>query len=388
MRTSPLSCLLAASLILTSCGGTKPIPEPKPEAKPKLTKSDFGKTADGTPVELYTLTNRNGLELGVMTYGATVTKIMTPDRKGHFDDIVLGFDSLGGYLGTHPYFGAVVGRYGNRIAKGHFSLDGKDYKLAINNGPNSLHGGLKGFDKVVWTASDASSAAGPAVELTYLSKDGEEGYPGNLTVKVTYTLTDANEVLLDYSAKTDKATVTNITNHTYFNLAGAGSGDILSHMVRLKAASFTPVDAGLIPTGTIMPVINTPFDFTNPAAVGTRIDEANDDQIKYGLGYDHNWVIDNPNSGALAIAAEVSDPASGRTLQVSTTQPGVQFYTGNFLDGTITGKGGKVYNKRAAMCLETQHFPDSPNHLAFPSTILKAGDTMKSRTTWKFSTLP
>lgn len=393
MRMSPLSCrnaaALAAALILSSCGSstTKATPEPKPEAKPQLTKTDFGKTPDGTPVDLYTLVNKNGIELAVMTYGARVTKLKTPDRAGHFDDVVLGFDTFDGYLTTNPYFGAVVGRYGNRIAKGRFNLDGKTYHLAINNGPNALHGGLKGFDKVVWTAKDVSTADAPAVELTYFSKDGEEGYPGNLTATVKYTLTDANEVQLEYSATTDKTTVTNITNHTYFNLAGAGSSDILMHLVRLRAANYTPVDSTLIPTGKVVPVVNTPFDFANPTAIGARIDQPGNEQIKFGGGYDHNWVIDNPNSGSLSLAAEVTEAVSGRVLQVSTTQPGVQFYTGNFLDGTIKGKGGKMYGKRAAFCLETQHFPDSPNQPAFPSTILKPGDTMKSRTIWKFSTL-
>lgn len=378
---------MAAILLLSSCGGgsaTKTPLEPKPEAKTKLIKSDFGQLPDGTPVGLYTLSNKNGIAIGVITYGARVTTLKTPDKNGQFADIVLGFDNIEGYLSTNPYFGAIVGRYGNRIAKGRFSLDGKDYKLAVNNGANALHGGLKGFDKVVWTARDASTPEGAAVELTYVSKDGEEGYPGNLTVKVTYTLTDANEVQLDYSATTDKLTVTNITNHSYFNLAGAGSGDILSHVMRLRAASFTPVDSGLIPNGKIAPVIHTPFDFANPIAIGARIDQAGDEQIKFGGGYDHNWVIDNPNVGSMAMAAEVSDPVSGRTLQLSTTQPGVQFYTGNFLDGTIQGKGGKVYGKRGAFCLETQHFPDSPNHPAFPNTMLNPKDTMKSRTVWRF----
>jgi aldose 1-epimerase len=396
MRTSPLSYLSAAAiaatcLILTSCGGgaaPTPAPDVKPEAKSKLTKTEFGKTPDGTAVDLYTLTNKNGIELGVMTYGAIVTKVKTPDRKGQFADVVLGFDTFDGYLTKNPYFGAVVGRYGNRIAKGHFKLDGKDYTLAINNGPNSLHGGLKGFDKVVWTGRDASSGSTPAVELTYLSKDGEEGYPGNLTVKVKYTLTDANEVGIDYSATTDKTTVTNITNHTYFNLSGAGNGDILSDLLMLNASRFTPVDAGLIPTGELKPVANTPFDFTKPTVIGARIDQPGDQQLKIAGGYDHNWVIDNPTPGELAIAAVVTDPSSGRVLEVSTTQPGVQFYTGNFLDGTNTGKGGKVYGKRAALCLETQHFPDSPNHPKFPTTTLKPGETMTSRTVWKFSTQP
>jgi aldose 1-epimerase len=393
MRTSLLSYLcsvtIAACLIFTSCGGgNKTTSESKLEAKPKLTKSEFGKTPDGTAVDRYTLTNKNGIEVSVMTYGATVVSIKTPDRKRQFADIVLGFDTFDGYLTKEPYFGAVVGRYGNRIAKGHFQLDGKDYRLAINNPPNSLHGGVKGFDKAVWTGRDASTDGTPAVEFTYLSKDGEEGYPGNLTVKVKYTLTDVNEVQIDYSATTDKTTVTNITNHSYFNLSGAGSGDILAHQIMLNASRYTPVDAGLIPTGDLKPVANSPFDFTKPMAIGSRIDQSGDEQLKFGLGYDHNWVIDNPKPGMLGVAAEVTDQASGRILQVSTTQPGVQFYTGNFLDGTNIGKGGKAYNKRAAFCLETQHFPDSPNHPTFPTTTLKPGETMTSRTVWKFAALP
>lgn len=381
--------IAAACLILASCGGeSKPAPETKSEAKPLLTQTDFGKMPDGTAVTLYTLTNKNGVAISVMTYGATVQSIKAPDAKGQIADVVLGFDNLAGYLGTEPYFGAVVGRYGNRIAKGHFKLDGQDYHMAINNPPNSLHGGLKGFDKVLWTGRDASSDAGPAVEFSYLSKDGEEGYPGNLTVKVKYTLTAANEVHLDYSATTDKTTVTNITNHTYFNLNGAGNGDILGEQLTLNASHYTPVDAGLIPTGVLEPVANTPFDFTKPAVIGSRINQAGNQQLKFAGGYDHNWVIDHTAPGALGLAAKVVDPVSGRVLEVLTTQPGVQFYTGNFLDGTITGKGGKVYGKRAALCLETQHFPDSPNHPAFPTTTLMPGATMTSSTVWKFSTNP
>ncbi|HEY3743869.1 MAG TPA: aldose epimerase family protein [Bryobacteraceae bacterium] len=351
-----------------------------------MTQAEFGKMPDGTPVTLYTLTNKNGVSLSVMTYGATVQSIKAPDAKGQIADVVLGFDNLAGYLGTEPYFGAVVGRYGNRIAKGHFKLDGKDYHMAINNPPNSLHGGLKGFDKVLWTGRDASADAGPAVEFSYLSKDGEEGYPGNLNVKVKYTLTAANEVQLDYSATTDKTTVTNITNHTYFNLNGAGNGNILGEQLTLNASRYTPVDAGLIPTGVLEPVAGTPFDFTKPTVIGDRIDQARNQQLKFAGGYDHNWVIDHTKPGALDLAAKVTDPTSGRVLEVLTTQPGVQFYTGNFLDGTITGKGGKSYGRRAALCLETQHFPDSPNHPAFPTTTLKPGETMTSRTVWKFST--
>jgi len=390
MRTSFLSYfVVAAGIILTSCGDTaKTATESKREAKPKLTKSDFGKTPDGTPIDRYTMTNKNGIEVSIITYGARVTSLKTPDRKGQFADIVLGFDSLDGYLATNPYFGAVVGRYGNRIAKGRFTLDGVEYKLATNNGPNALHGGLKGFDKVIWMARDATIGDAPAVDLTYLSKDGEEGYPGMLTVTVRYTLTDTNEVQIDYTAKSDKITVTNITNHSYFNLSGAGSGDILGHELMLNASRFTPVDAGLIPTGDLKPVALSPFDFTKQTAIGARINQTSDQQIKFGGGYDHNWALDNPKPAQLSVAAELSDPKSGRLLQLSTTQPGVQFYTGNFLDGTITGKGGKVYGKRAGLCLETQHFPDSPNHPTFPSTVLRPGDTMTSKTVWKFVVLP
>jgi aldose 1-epimerase len=379
---------LIPAILLCSCSrdtAKQEAPKTLVEVKPKLKKSDFGKTADGAPVDLYTMTNKNGVEISIMTRGAIVTSVKTPDKAGAFADITLGFDSIDGYLGANPYFGAIVGRYGNRIAKGHFKLNGKDYKLAINNGPNSLHGGLKGLDKVVWTARDASTADAPAVELTYLSKDGEEGYPGNLTVKVTYSLNDANEVSIAYQAATDKDTVTNITNHTYFNLKG--SGTILDHQIMLNASRFTPVDAGLIPTGVLAPVKGTPFDFTAAAAIGARIDDPKDQQIKFGGGYDHNWVLDKPAApDALSLAAEVYEPTTGRVLQVSTTQPGVQFYTGNFLDGTIKGKGGQVYGKRSGLCLETQHYPDSPNHPVFPTTTLKAGEIMMSRTVWKFST--
>lgn len=343
-----------------------------------LKKTAFGATADGKAVDLYVLTNKRGIEAAITNYGATVVSLKTPDRSGKAGDIVLGFDDMKGYLQTEPYFGAVVGRYANRIAKGRFTLDGKEYKLAINNGENSLHGGTKGFDKQVWNAKPS----GDSLELTYLSRDGEEGYPGNLSVKVVYTLTRAGDLRIDYTATTDQDTVLNLSNHSYFNLAGPGSGDVLKHQVTLHASRFTPVDAGLIPTGELRPVKGTPFDFLQPHAIGERI-EAADEQIKLGGGYDHNWVLDS--SGSLAKAAEVYEPTTGRVLEVWTTQPGVQFYTGNFLDGTLKGKGGKTYARRSGLCLETQHFPDSPNHPKFPTTVLKPGQTFHQTTVWKFA---
>ena len=351
-------------------------------ATPKLDKRSFGKTRTGAAVDLYTLTNANGIEATITNYGAIVVSLKTPDRSGKMADVVLGFDSFDGYLSDHPYFGAVVGRYGNRIAKGRFTLNGKEYKLATNNGPNALHGGLKGFDKQIWQAQPVGNSG---VRLTYVSKDGEEGYPGTLTTTVEYTLTDANELKLAYTATTDKDTVLNVTNHSYFNLAGEGSGDILGHRLQIFADRFTPVDSTLIPTGELKPVAGTAFDFRQPHAIGERIDAAGDEQIKFGGGYDHNFVL-NGSMGTMRPAARVSEPKSGRVMEVSTTEPGVQFYTGNFLDGKIKGKGGKAYNRRYAFCLETQHFPDSPNQPKFPSTVLKAGQKFTSATTFKFST--
>jgi aldose 1-epimerase len=310
--------------------------------------------------------------------------LKVPDSKGALGDIVLGFDSLDGYLADNPFFGALVGRYGNRIAKGHFTLDGKEYTLPINNGANALHGGLKGFDKHIWTAKPGQGKDGQTLELTYVSKDGEEGYPGTLTATVTYTLTNANELRIHYQATTDKPTVLNLTNHSYFNLAGAGNGDILGHELMLNADKFTPVDKGLIPTGELRPVDGTPFDFRKATAIGARIN-ADDEQIKLGGGYDHNFVL-NGQAGTMRLAARATEPKSGRVLEVSTTEPGVQFYTGNFLDGTLHGKGGKVYNKRYGFCLETQHYPDSPNKPSFPSTVLRPGQKYDTTTVFKFST--
>ncbi|HUU14947.1 MAG TPA: aldose epimerase family protein [Terriglobia bacterium] len=348
-----------------------------------ISQQTFGKTQDGTAVDIFTLTNSNGVEVRAITYGGIIVSLRTPDKNGKLDDIVLGFDTLDSYLGKHPYFGAIIGRYGNRIGNAKFTLDGVEYKLAANNGPNSLHGGLKGFDKAVWKAQSLENDQGVGVVFTHTSPDGEEGYPGNLTAKVTYTLTNQNELIFDYEATTDKPTPVNLTQHTYFNLAGAGKGDVLGHEVLLNADSFTPVDSNLIPTGEIRKVAGTPFDFTKPTAVGARINQ-DDEQLKLAGGYDHDFVI-NRRGEEPSLAARVYEPTSGRVLEVSTTQPGVQLYTGNFLDGTLTGKGGHVYQKRSGLCLETQHFPDSPNKPDFPSTILRPGETYRSRTIFKFS---
>ncbi len=350
-----------------------------------MNKQVFGKTADGQQVDLYTLKNKNGIEAAVMNYGAILVSLKTPDRAGKLEDVTLGFDSLDGYLKPNPYFGAVIGRYGNRIGGASFKLNGVAYKLPANNGPNTLHGGLKGFDKVVWLAKDVSDAQGPRLELTYLSKDGDEGFPGNLSATVVYTLTDSNELRIDYSATTDKDTVVNLTNHSYWNLTGPSGTDILGHELTLYADRFTPVDKNLIPTGKLASVEGTPFDFRKPMVIGARINQP-DEQIKFGGGYDHNFVL-NSGGGALAPAAKVYDPKSGRVMDVLTTEPGIQFYTGNFLDGTLTGKGGKVYSIRTGLCLETQHFPDSPNKPEFPSTTLKPGGKYQSTTVYRFSAL-
>ena len=373
MRTTTLILLMSISMTAQN---------QSPHESPHIRKSAFGTTTDGKAVDLYVLSAARGIEAAITNYGGTVVWLKAPDRSGHPGDIVLGFDDLKGYLQTEPYLGALVGRYANRIAKGRFRLNGKEYKVPVNNGENALHGGIKGFDKQVWTANTSSTNAGASLELTYLSKDGEEGYPGALSTKVVYTLTPEGDLRIDYTAHTDKDTVINLTNHTYFNLAGPGSGDILKHQLTLHAGRFTPVDAGLIPTGELRPVAGTPFDFLKPHAIGERID-AKDEQIRLGGGYDHNWVLDS-TSGSPAQAAEVYEPSTGRTLEVWTTQPGVQFYTGNFLDGTLKGKQGKSIQRRSGLCLETQHFPDSPNHPKFPSVVLKPGQTYHETTLWKF----
>jgi aldose 1-epimerase len=334
-------------------------------------------------MDVYTLKNRKGMEVKITNFGGIVTSIKVPDRSGKFADVVLGFNDLADYRKPHPSFGTAIGRFGNRIAKGRFTLNGVEYKLAINNGENHLHGGIKGFDDVFWTAQEVNTLAGPAVRLTYLSKDGEEGYPGNLNVTMTYTLTNNNELRIDYLATTDKDTVINLTHHSYFNLAGEGNGDILNHRLKLNAARFTPTDAGSIPTGELRSVRGTPFDFLMPHAIGARINQG-DEQLKFGNGYDHNFVI-NGAMGRLRQAAVVTEPTTGRVMEVWTTEPGVQLYTGNFLDGSLIGKSGKAYQRRSGFCLETQHYPDSPNKPTFPTTVLKKGATFRSTTIYRFS---
>lgn len=329
---------------------------------------------------LYTLRNSIGMEARVTPYGATIQKLTTPDREGKFEDIVLGFDTVEEYMQGSPYFGAVVGRYGNRIANARFELDGEEYTLANNNGRNSLHGGVKGFDKVQWTVDHVDSRS---IALSYISADGEEGFPGQVSAELIYTLTDDNELRIDYRATTDKATPLNLTNHSYFNLAGHDSGDILGHVVEINADAFTPVDDTLIPLGEIRAVDGTPFDFRNATAIGERVD-GEDEQLGFGGGYDHNWVLNRDGDG-LSMAARVSDPGSGRVMEVHTTEPGLQFYVGNFLDGSNVGKGGAVYGHRTGFCMETQHYPDSPNQVNFPSTILRPGDVYETTTVYRFS---
>lgn len=345
-----------------------------------VTQKEFGKTADGAVVHQYTLINSHGCVAKVMTYGATLTELHVPDRTGKMGDVVLGFDNLDQYLAGHPFFGSTAGRVANRIAKGVFKLDGKTYHLAVNNGPNHLHGGLKGFDKRVWKAQVVKSALGPAVKFTYVSNDGEEGYPGTLTSSVTYTLTNDNAVRLDYIATTDKATPVNLTNHSYFNFSGGG--DILGHVVKFNCDHYTPVDATSIPLGNIAPVKGTVFDFSKPMTIGSRIVKTPGNPN----GYDHNYVINGGGKGQLVMFGRVSDPKSGRVMECFTTEPGVQFYTGNFLDGTLSGKNAVQYDKHAGFCLEAQHYPDSVNHPNFPSMILRPGKTYTQTTIYRFST--
>jgi len=359
------------------------------EVQSQVTKQPFGKTPEGVPVDIYTLKD-GAIEARVITYGGIVQSLKVPDKSGKSADVVLGFDTLDEYVkGNKAYFGAIIGRYANRIAGGKFQLDGKTSSTPLNDGPdkdhpvNTLHGGLKGFDKVVWKGKEIRHG----VELTYVSADGEEGFPGTLTAVVRYTLVGKN-LQIDYSATTDKDTVVNLTNHSYFNLAGAGNGDILKNELKINASRYTPADEAAIPTGELAQVAGTPFDFRKPTAVGARINDGND-QLKKGHGYDHNFVLDSNGRFSVrdrgALAAEVYEPSTGRVMQVWTDQPGVQFYTGNFLDGTITGKDGKVYKQRYALCLETQHFPDSPNHTKFPSTELKPGGKYHTVTIYRFS---
>lgn len=378
---SVLTATLAVALLASCQTSTKQ--QEKTDTMPSITKSAFG-TVDNQPVDLYTLTNANGQTVKITNYGGIITSINTADKDGTIEDVVLGYDSLAGYLKAPSFFGAAVGRYGNRIAKGKFTLNGQTYTLAQNNGPNSLHGGKKGFDKVIWKAEEIKTDNSVGLKLSYLSADGEEGFPGNLNVTMTYTWDNENTLTIDYEATTDKPTIVNLCNHSYFNLTGNTKRDILDHQVMLQASRFVPVDDTLIPTGELKEVKGTPFDFMQATAVGTRIDDTTDVQIKNGGGYDHCWVIDRKDSSLVPFATVV-DPTSKRQMEVLTTEPGVQFYTGNFLNGTITGKHNVVYKKRFGLCLETQHYPDSPNQPSFPSVVLNPGQTYRTTTVYKFS---
>ena len=346
----------------------------------EIKHESWGELASGDPIQLYTLRNGRGIEAQITNFGGRLVSLKTPDRAGKFGDIVLGFDKLAGYVAKNPFFGALVGRYANRIANGEFAINGTKYQLARNNGENALHGGLIGFDKVRWDVSQADSG----LELRYFSKDGEEGYPGNLHVRVRYRLENENDLRIEYEAETDRETVLNLTNHSYFDLSGEGAGSIVDHEVTIHADRFTPVNGHLIPTGELRPVEGTPFDFRKPAVIGSRIDQK-DEQLGYGLGYDHNYVLNG--DGGLTLAARAVDHRSGRVLEVLTTQPGMQFYTGNHLDGSVTGKHGRPYGFRTGFCFETQHFPDSPNQPAFPSTSLRPGEKFQSTTVFRFSTV-
>ncbi len=351
-----------------------------------IVKQPYGTTADGVAVDEYTLTNANGMEVKIITYGGIITSIKVPDRAGNMADVALGFADLAGYETMTTYFGCITGRYANRIANGKFTLDGTEYSLPVNNGPNSLHGGLKGFDKQVWAAKEATASDGVGLELTYKSADGEEGYPGNLDAKVVYTLTDKNEIRIEYTATTDKPTVINLTNHSYFNLGGEGSGTIYDHILMIDADKYTPDDVNLIPTGELAPVEGTPFDFRMPKAIGPG-QRSNHEQIVIGRGYDHNWVLNRPSMDdkSMMLAARLYDPASGQALEVWTTEPGIQFYAGNFLDGSAYGTSGHSYRQSDGLALETQHFPDSPNKPDFPSTVLRPGETYQTTTIFAFS---
>ncbi len=373
--------LLCLFISLMGCKSTQQ--SGKALTEMSVIKAEYGKTQNGQMVDLYTLTNANGLIVKITNYGGIVTELWTPDREGNLGDIVLGFDNLKDYEEKSPYFGCLIGRYGNRIAKGKFTLDGKEYTLAANNDQNHLHGGLKGFDKVVWNAEPFKTGDAVGLKLHYLSRDMQEGYPGNLNVTVKYILTNNDQLKISYEATTDKPTVCNLTNHNYYNLAGQGIGNNYGNQLMINADHFTPVDEGLIPTGELRPVKGTPMDFTQMTGIGKRIDAVTT-QLKHGGGYDHNWVLNKKNK-ELSLAAKVYEPKSGRLMEIYTTEPAIQFYSGNFLDGTLVGKEGKVYKHRYAYCLETQHYPDSPNQPKFPSTVLRPGQTYRSTTIHKFS---
>jgi aldose 1-epimerase len=387
-RTVRRLAIFATASLLLMTGSMSGISssDAAPLGKPRITRAPFG-TVNGQPVDLFTLTNARHMVVTITNYGGIIQSIEVPDRRGHFANVTLGFNNVADYVKSSPYFGAIVGRYANRIGKAMFTLDGVTYHLAANNGPNSLHGGLVGFDKRIWDATEVVTPESVGLRLSRVSPDLEEGYPGTLSVQVTYTLTNDNAIHMDYHATTDKATVINLTNHAYFNLAGEGSGDIYGHTLRINASRYTPVDATLIPTGAIDPVAGTPLDFRNATPIGARIRDGKFQQLVFGRGYDHNWVLNrDPGDDSLAFAARAVDPSSGRVLDVVTTEPGLQFYSGNFLDGTLVGTSGHMYRQGDAFTLETQHFPDSPNHSNFPSTVLRPGQVFSSATEYRFST--
>jgi aldose 1-epimerase len=374
--------MLEAALGAAIFGLAVAAPPPATAAKASVSRAVYGRTPEGASVDVFTLTNANGLEVRAITYGAYVVSLRTPDRQGRLDDVVLGFDTLEGYLKSGSHMGSVVGRYGNRIANARFTLDGKTYPLAANDGVNHLHGGVKGFDRHVWAGEEVRQGDDVGVRFTLVSPDGDEGYPGRLQTTVTYTLTPKNELVVDYAATTDKPTLVNLTQHSYFNLAGQAKGDVLDHMLTIHADRYTPVAAGLIPTGAIAPTEGTPLDFRQATRIGARIDQPHE-QLQLGKGYDHNYVVNRTGPG-LVPAARVVDPSSGRVMEVSTTEPGLQLYTGNWL-GEEKGKNGRVYPRRSGLCLETQHYPDSPNRPEFPTTVLRPGETYRSKTVFTFS---